>query len=172
MTTCDSASGIGDTRDGAGRHLQCRFGVDFYSCTLASQMNNSTFNLGCTTFIRTCAQAVVRDDGALLGETLHVRGLFAEEGQRDEEWEIPESNRVSGSNVMQACCGLHIGVAHCTQACIQRCTYVVPQRTRVGPQNVTALLRLSLGGLIKRQAHCTKQFEPLLATFQPSHRSR
>ena len=82
-------------------------------------MDNPTFNLGCTTFIRICAQAVVCDDGALLGETLHVRGLFAEEGQRNEEWEVPKSNRVSGSNEMQAGCALHVGVAHCTQAGIQ-----------------------------------------------------
>jgi hypothetical protein len=42
-----------------------------------------------TTLVGTCAQAVVRDDRAFLGEPLHVGSLFPEKRQRDEQREVP-----------------------------------------------------------------------------------
>jgi chemotaxis receptor (MCP) glutamine deamidase CheD len=42
-----------------------------------------------TTLVGTCAQAVVRDDRAFLGEPLHVGSLLPEERQRDEQGEVP-----------------------------------------------------------------------------------
>jgi hypothetical protein len=39
--------------------------------------------------VRRCAQAVVRDDRALLGETLHVRSLPPKKGERNKQREVP-----------------------------------------------------------------------------------
>ena len=58
--------------------------------------------INCITLIHTCTQAVVRDDGAFRGESLHVGSLLAEEGKRNEQREIPERNIASGRNMIHA----------------------------------------------------------------------
>ena len=63
---------------------------------------NQRMCISCITLIHTCTQAVVRDDGAFLGESLHMGSLLAEEGKRNEQREIPESNIASGRNIIHA----------------------------------------------------------------------